>query len=124
MEKLVIHFNDMGWNSYIIDFSHDTVNEQEQIAAQVIADIAQHPYNPVTFTYHDDGICGGKDTDNTDTLSGRDAVGYIISFFNDDLKPEVMRMAAEECATYEAESWLKGTMYYPAPEDEQEEDPE
>ena len=121
MEKLLITFDDtFGWD-YCLDFTHDTVYEQEQTAAQVIADIAQHPYNPVSFTYHDDGICGGKDTDNSDTLSGRDAIGYIISFFNDDLKPEVMRMAAEETATYDAENWLKGTMYYPAPEEETEE---
>lgn len=116
MEKLTVKFDEFLWQ-YSIDFEHDY--GQTQTAAQVIADIAQHPYNPVNFIYHDDGICGGKDTDNEENLSGRDAVGYIISFFNDDLKPEIMRMAAEECATYDAENWLKGTMFYPPEEPEE-----
>ena len=120
MEKLLVSFDDFVWN-YTIDFTHDTVYEQEQIAAQAIADIAQHPFNPVNFIYHDDGICGGKDTDNKDTLTGRDAIGYIISWFNDELKPEIMRLAAEETATYDAGNWLKGTMFYP-PEDEETEE--
>ena len=117
MEKLIVKFDEGIWQ-YCIDFTHDSVHEQEETATQVIADIAQHPYNPVTFSYHDDGICGGKDTDNEDTLSGRDAIGYIINFFNDDLKPEIMRTAADLTPTYAAENWLKGTMYYPAPEEE------
>lgn len=120
MEKLIVKFDDGIWQ-YTINFTCDSPTEQEETTAQVIADIAQHPYNPVSFTYHDDGICGEKDTDNSDTLSGRDAIGYIISFFNDDLKPEIMRLAAEETATYDAENWLKGTMYYPAEEETEEE---
>lgn len=119
MEKLIIKFDEGIWQ-YCINFTCDRPTEQEETAAQVIADIAQHPFNPVSFTYHDDGHLGGKDTDNSDTLSGRDAIGYIISFFNDDLKPEIMRMAAEETATYDAENWLKGTLFYP-PEEETEE---
>ena len=121
MEKLLVSFDEFVWN-YVIDFTHDSMTDQKQTAAEIIADIAGHPYNPVTFTYHDDGICGGADTDSEETLSGRDAVGYIISFFNDDLKPEIMRMAAEETATYDAENWLKGTMFYPPEEEETEEE--
>ena len=33
-----------------------------------------------------------------------------------------MRMAAEETATYDAENWLKGTMFYPPEEEETEEE--
>ena len=120
MEKLIVKFDEGIWQ-YTINFTCDGLTEQEETAAQVIADIAGHPFNQVTFSYHDDGICGGKDTDNEDTLSGRDAIGYSISFFNDDLKPEIMRTAAEETATYDAENWLKGTMFYP-PEEETEEE--
>ena len=118
MEKLKVSFDDMFDWDYCIDFTHDSVSEQEQTAAQAIADIAQHPFNLVTFTYHDDGHFGGADTDTEETLSGRDAIGYILEFFNDELAPEIMRVAAEETATYDAENWLKSTMFYP-PEDEE-----
>lgn len=121
MEKLKVSFDEYVWN-YTIDFTHDTVYEQEQTAAEVIADIAGHPYNPIDFSYHCDGTHGGKDTDHEETLSGRDAINYILEFFNDETAPEVMRLAAEETATYDAENWLKGTPYYPPEEPEEDEE--
>lgn len=106
MEKLLVSFDDIVWN-YTIDFTHDTVYEQEQTAAEIIADIAQHPFNPIEFSYHEDGICGGKDTDNTDTLSGVSAIEYLREFFSADVFFEILEMAEEETATLTAENRLK-----------------
>lgn len=106
MEKLRIVFHDICWN-YCIDFMSDTVSEQEKTAAQVIADIAQHPFNPVNFIYHDDEHFGGRDTDNTDTLSGVSAIEYLREFFSADVFFEILEMAEEETATLAAENRLK-----------------
>ena len=95
-----------------IEIDFNVLNNYPEVVALIVA-IAEDPRAEVKYTYHEDGINGGKDTDAEYTASGHDAILYLSEFFNSESFADAVSDAAE-LASYNAEKWLNSTEFYPA----------